>query len=198
MGSFLFSPTLGTPVGMLQLKYTVRMVNYPDRTVTENFVIQVDACVVTQILSNGADIADQSMMWGDDAKQVSANFAWSQYTQFPDCGYDLQYTPMLETQSGMVNFPKPNSAEYEESNGFYFFTFQKCSQATMSLDPDCQGNPRAMAYNVRVVVTAVGNPVQTSNDDLTFIVTIGNTCLTDTLALTPPGTLNYILRNPPF
>jgi hypothetical protein len=109
-GSIVLTPDLNTPTGVLDYYYVVTMVDYPSRTVTQNFQVEVGACLVKQIRSNSADIADQQMLWADDKITVDATVAFDSFTQFPDCQYDFQFTPLVMTQNGPINFNIANSA----------------------------------------------------------------------------------------
>lgn len=75
------------------------------------------------------------MLWADDKIIVDATAAFDLFTQFPDCQYDFQFTPLVMTTNGPVNFNIANSAIFYSDPTEAFFTFEKCSAATRLIDP---------------------------------------------------------------
>lgn len=150
-------------------------------------------------MSNGGSIASAQSLWGEDADNVIATQALSGFTQFPACGYDIEFTAYIENLDGsLAPLPIPNQVTFEQSLDDFYFTFQKCSPATYEFDPECGDvDPYEIVYNIVVLATVPQNPEDIVNDDIKFSYEIGNTCEMDTLAIAPKGAIPYMLKNPP-
>jgi len=156
------------------------MEDYPDRWVEQQFLAIVNECE-TVISSNSVNIADVSTGWGDDAITISYASAFASYTMSPDCGYDLTVTPKLKLLDGtLVDLTTaPYSMGHDASKMEVYV--EKCSATTSFADPDCANDPYEIIFDIVFAVESTG--ASNVNTDLEVRVEVGNTCLTDTLAI---------------
>ena len=130
------------------------MISYPGRFTEQPFQALITACEVTQIMSNGASITDTASLWGEDVDNVIVTQAISGYTQFPACGYDIEFTAYTKNGDGsMTLLPIPYEVTFEQSLGETYLTFQKCSSATFDNDPECQEDPYEIVYDICIQAT---------------------------------------------
>jgi len=127
LGAIELHPDMNSPIGLYTYTYVVVMVDYDYRSNSQPFDAAILECVVTGISSNGAYIESLHSTWGDDAVTVFATDAINSYTMYPDCGYDLVFTPKLVNADGSFAPLVPYSIAFEHSLDQYYFTFEKCS-----------------------------------------------------------------------
>ena len=124
----------------------------------------------------------------------------SAFSQYPACGYTLEFTPLLNTGSGLVELPIPFEANFQESQGVYFFQFEKCSPRTANIDPDCSDPnvvPHDIFYNIVLHVSVAGVTGGPVNTDVRFTFEIGNACELNSLTIVNHFPIIYNLRTPP-
>ena len=177
-GMLTLHPLQTTVPDTYQLVVHFYMQDYDFRWTNEPFIATVNVCTTT-ILSNGASLTDVITGWGDDFVGIDASAALSMFTMSPDCGYALEVSPKLMIGADLVDLPVPFSLSYEDQSAT--LVAGKCSSTTFSMDPECAYEPYEIIYDVVFVVSA--NNMASVNTALQVRVEIGNSCLTDSVAI---------------
>ena len=73
-------------------KWTIKYASYPQATVEQDITVDVLPCLITQIVPPTETLSDIEFTIGGD----STTQEFRSFTQSPACGYDIQYSLLVD------------------------------------------------------------------------------------------------------
>ena len=199
-GLIKLQPTFTFSPGLFELKFVGTLERYPEVTMVELFKVEVLPCATTLSALSIVTPINVVNTWYQPDDGTNYSMTLSELTQEPGCGYNV--IPQLWLTDDIGNLLPPNSGPIDvvSSPGSTTIFAEKCTEATMSLDPDCAQSPSELVIPFILVVLLDDGNVGTPNEQSVQIpvtVTLLDPCAGNTISLQDTIlSMDYLLTVP--